>query len=790
MTITVNHSVKRAPHSAFEKLAYLTVTHPVLVILTGLLLVGIFAMGLTKASYNNDPRVMFTESNPGLLGLEALEQEFTRDDNIVFIVHPQNDDIFTQQHLALLKELTDAAWTLPKTLRVDSLINFQHTEVQGDELIVRNLVENIGQLSSADLASIKNIALSEPFLVNNVISSKGHVASVSVMVVSDENGAQDAPAIMDAAKAIRDQLEDAYPNVDVMISGMVAFHAASQQTTETEMSTTSVYTSIAIFICLWLMLRSLVSVLLTFLIITLSNVVAIGGILWFGVELTPVMAGAPAIILTLAVADSIHLLVSYQQGVANGEEKHQAMYDSIRINLQPVFLTSITTAIGFLFLNSSESPPFADMANMVVIGVIAAFFLSIFMLPAMVVLLPQRKYQKRKGSHVMELLADLIIKRRLVIFVVVSGICAGLASQSFKNQLNDVWLEYFDHTFPVRNATEFMVSELTGHHRIMFAFPAGNEAGVMDPEYMLGLDKFARWARNHPHVEYVSSFSDTIKRLNRDMNGGQPEFYKVPDERELISQYTLMYQLSLPFGLGLENQINIDRSATRVNVLLGLLSSNEIQDFNRDANRWIVNNLPERTHTKGVGFDLLLGELGYENGRGMLVGTVLALLVVSLLLLLTMRSLKYGLLSMLPNLFPALISFGIWAYIDGHIGISVSIVACMTLGIIIDDTVHFMTKYKRAREEGGLNPEQAIRYTFKTVGVALVATTLVIAANFGVMATSHYYPNSSMGLLTAITVVVALVVNFFVFVPLLLFIETRRQNRELPIQSAGQSSLQ
>ncbi|MCG8667871.1 MAG: MMPL family transporter [Pseudomonadales bacterium] len=768
-------------NTPLDRLSASVIHNPFVYIVLTLICVGLIGAGLSRAVYDNDPRAMFTDEHEGLAGLELLEQQFTRDDNLVFVIHPSSNNVFTNDSLALIKELTEKAWTLPKTLRVDSLANFQHTEALGDELIIKDLLPEADSYSADTIKWIRETALQEPALVKNVVSEKGHVASVNVMVIADEKGSEDAPIIMAEARNIRDALLEKYPNVDIHISGMVAFHAASQETTEKEMSTTSIYTSLAIFLCLWLMLRKLSSVFITFVIITLSNVTALGAIVWFGVELTPVMAGAPAIILTLAVADSIHLLVSYQQFVTEGKNKHIAMFESVRVNFQPVFLTSATTAIGFLFLNSSKSPPFADMANMVVIGVMAAFVLSIVFLPAIVVALPAQKYRKKQGSHVMERFANLILKRRLVIFLITTSVCGAFASQSFNNQLNDVWIDYFDDSFEVRRATDFMVKELTGHHRLMFAFPSGEPAGVMEPEYMKGLAAFADWARNHENVVYVSSFSDTIKRLNRDMNRGDPDFYQIPEQRELISQYALMYQMSLPFGLGLENEIDIERSATRVNVLLRLVSANDIKIFEEDAAQWIQDNLPANMQTRGVGFDLLLGELGYENGQGMLVGTALALVVVSFMLLFAMKSVKYGLLSMLPNLFPALISFGIWSYIDGYIGISVSIVACMTLGIIIDDTVHFLTKYKRAREELGLGTEDAIRYTFRTVGVALVATTIVIAANFGVMATSHYYPNSSMGLLTAITVIVALIVNFFIFVPVLVYIEEKLAKKRVAL---------
>ena len=750
------------------------INHPWVCIFFSLAWVIVSGLGLQYVEINNDSRAMFADDNPGLQRLLAVEEQFSKDDNVIIIVRPHNGDVFTRQHLRLLLDLTEQAWTIPNTQRVDSLTNFQHTRVDGDELEIGDLVADLDTLSDEDLREIKRIALAEPNLVNNVVSPSGHAASVSVTVITEDRLARDAPMIMDYVDQLRDEFERAYPDVEIMLTGTVSFKSETSATTQRELSSTSIYSTVAIIICLLLMLRSVVSVIQTMLVITMSIVIAMGTIVWFGVEVTPVMGGAPAIILTLAVADSIHLLITYQHHIRQGADKYQATFETLRINAQPVFLTSLTTAVGFLFLNSSESPPFADMANMVSIGVMAAWFLSVVFLPALLVVLPQQRFRGGDSDHrIMNGFADFVVDHRKPVFVISSLVFLGLAALSAKNEFNDVWMEYFDESYEVRRATEFMVNELTGNHRLQFAFPSGAKAGIMEPEYMQGLDQFSQWARQQPEVEYVSTFSDTIKRLNRDMNGGDPAFYSIPAGRDLIAQYTLMFQMSLPFGLGLENQIDMDQSTTRVNVLLGGVSSNQILDFEQRADRWIQDNLPGYMQVRGVGFDLLLGELSYQNGQGMLVGTVLALVVVSVLLIIALKSVKYGLLSMLPNLFPAIISFGIWALIDGYIGISVSIVACMTLGIVIDNTVHFLTKYIRARTEANLPTIEATRYAFKTVGIALVATTLVISANFGMMSFSHYYPNASMGLLTAITVAVALAVNFLFFVPMLLFIDNR-----------------
>ena len=163
------------------------------------------------------------------------------------------------------------------------------------------------------------------------------------------------------------------------------------------------------------------------------------------------------------------------------------MNESLRINMQPVFLTSTTTAIGFLCLNFSESPPFHDMGNMVAIGVMAGYILSITMLPALVMVTPDKVYeQKSSSSHkVMAGFADFVIDYQRPLFWVMGAFVVACAWAVPQNELKDVWNEYFDETFEVRIANDFMMEELTGMNRLDFSFPAkpGTEQGVMEPLY-------------------------------------------------------------------------------------------------------------------------------------------------------------------------------------------------------------------------------------------------------------------------------------------------------------------
>jgi len=175
--------------------------------------------------------------------------------------------------------------------------------------------------------------------------------------------------------------------------------------------------------------------------------------------------------------------------------------------------------------------------------------------------------------------------------------------------------------------------------------------------------------------------------------------------------------------------------------------------------------------SRGTGLDLIFGTLAIDNIQSMLLGTVTALVMVSALLIFALRSIKYGLLSLLPNLLPAAMTFGIWGFLVGQVGMAVSIVSSLTIGIVVDDTVHFLSKYVRAKRENGYDTEAAVRYAFQNVGVALLFTSILLTANFGILGFSHFTPNADMGVLTALTIFMALVVNFLFFVPLLLLID-------------------
>jgi hypothetical protein len=255
------------------------------------------------------------------------------------------------------------------------------------------------------------------------------------------------------------------------------------------------------------------------------------------------------------------------------------------------------------------------------------------------------------------------------------------------------------------------------------------------------------------------------------MHGDDESYYKIPDDRDLSAQYLLLYEMSLPYGLDLNNQINIDKSATRMTATLKTVSSNNLIDLENHAQEWLSNNGQHIANADGSGTSIMFANIGKRNISSMLMGTTVALILISMVLIFALRSIKIGMVSLVPNLVPAAMGFGLWGLLVGEIGLSLSVVASMSLGIVVDDTVHFLSKYLRARREKGLSSEDAVRYAFRTVGKALVITSVVLVAGFLILATSSFELNSGMGLLTAIVIAFALFADFLLLPSILMKIE-------------------
>jgi predicted RND superfamily exporter protein len=747
-----------------------------LVIALTIAVVATAGTGGQHLKFTTNYRVFFSEDNPQLLAFESVENTYAKNDNVMFVLAPKDENVFNARTLEALIWLTERAWQTPYSTRVDSITNFQHTEAVEDDLVVRDLVSEPEGLDEIELDRLKAIALAEPALAGRLIARDARVSGVNVTVQLPRlDETVEVPQVVEFARGLADEFRAKYPDIEVYLPGMVMLNNAFAESSKLDLKTLVPLSLGTMVFFLILLLRGFTGSAVTVLVILLSVVAAMGAGGWIGFPLSPPSATSPTIILTMAIANCVHVLVTFLQHLRAGTPKHDALVESLRINLQPVFLASLTTAIGFLCMNFSDVPPFGHLGTFVAIGVGASFVLSVTFLPAVMSLLPVRAPKTAAGpDRLMEGVALFVIAQKTKLLWGTAAVVVILLAAIPRNELNDVFVEYFDESVTFRSDSDFTTERLTGLYVLEYSLESGESGGAQNPEFLAQVGKFTEWFRSQPETKHVNVLSDTMKRLNKNMHGDDQGFYRLPDERDLAAQYLLLYEMSLPYGLDLNNQINVDKSSTRMIVSIETLSSNETIALEGRAAVWLKDNAPAIKRGDATGTTLMFAYIGRRNISSMLLGTTVALILISGILMVALRSVKIGLISLVPNLIPGAMGFGVWGLAVGEVGLALSVVTSMTLGIVVDDTVHFLSKYLRARRENGYSPAEAIQYAFSTVGRALVTTSIVLIAGFLVLATSSFEMNAGMGLLTAIVIALALAVDFLLLPPLLLKFEERK----------------
>lgn len=744
--------------------------HRVLVILFSLLLVGVASSGLQHLSFDNDYRAFFNQDNPDLQAYNRLENTYTKSDNVFIVIAPNVGDVFQPDILSLIEEITTDSWQIPYSRRVDSLQNFQNTYAEEDDLIVEDLYGESTDLTKADLEGIKKVALSDPLLFKRMVSEDGRVTAINITIeFPDIDKGKELKDVVASSRNLVKKYQQKYPEVGLYLTGLAFLNTSFVEAAESDVSYLVPISFVIMLIILFCLLKSVSAVMGIMLVIIFSDMAALGIGGYLGIELTPASVSSMQMIMVLAVANSVHLLVSFIFGLQHKVPKLKALSESIRINLQPIFLTSATTMIGFLCMNFSESPPFHDLGNLVAIGVFVSLCLSLSFLPALMSFLP---IKVKPGEDVnverLESVSKFIIKRQNSILIVMSAIALISAYAVTLNKPEEQFTKYFDKSMQFRTDSDFANKTLGGLFQILYSVPAGVKGGISDPKYLKNLDKFADWFRHQPEIINTYVLTDTMRRLNKNMHGDNVDWYVLPDNRELAAQYLLLYEMSLPYGLDLNNQVNIDKSASLFVATLKELSNVELLNLEARAQAWMADNLPSSMQTRGTGPILMFAHITDKNINGMLKGSILALIFISLILVFALRSFKIGVISLVPNLLPVVIGFGIWGLTYIEVNMALATVVSMTLGIVVDDTVHFLSKYLRAKREKGYSTEQSITYAFTHVGKALTISTIVLSAGFAVLMMSPFALNSDMATLTTWIIVIALIVDFLLLPVLLL----------------------
>ena len=741
---------------------------PLCIIISLLILAGL-AQGLSKINFNPDINVFFPENDTLTTSHLKIEDTYSSMDNAVIGIGVKEGTVFTNEILSLIEDLTEKAWKTPHSLRIDSLSNYSYVSADGDDLYIEPFLEGS---STYDLKTLKEkeLIIEGEELAYGAIISKDKKTSL-INIVFDPPRKDIESEYQESLNYVLGFLEEArknHPEVDLIISGIVYMEYQSPMLLKAQMPKLMPAAILVILLTLFLLLRSLVAVAGSFLVIIVSVASAMGSIGFLSGDIAQPFIMVPILIATLAVADCVHLFTLYFQNLDSSRKSKEAMLESLKLNLQPLFLTSLTTAIGFLSLNLAPVEPLRGIGNGVAVGVFLAFMFTVLLLAPIVSYFNVKQsknisFQKNFSRK----LGRFSIKNYKRLLVIVPVISCFLMAFIPLNKTNDNPLEFYSERYTTSAADSKWISQRIGG-TFPVSYELNSQSTVSDPEFLRKVDKFSEWLDSNEEVLHVSSLSKIMKNLNKTLHGKQEKWNVIPTESDLSAQYLFFYEMSLPYGLDLTNSISQNKESIKLVASLKELGSLEYREFAKRVKNYASENMPKDMVSIGTGIrpifalmsNMLITQLTYALGIG--------IVLITATIILFFRSLRYGMLTSVTNLLPIGVAFGIWAIVSGEISMLVGIGMGTTLGIIVDFTVHFLSKYLHARRQKNLSAEKAVEYAFETVGFALIITSFSLILGFLVLLQAFFIPIHGFVLFSSLTFISALIIDLLLFPALLI----------------------
>lgn len=720
--------------------------------------------GLFGLTVTSDTRVFFAPDNPHLQQLDNFDRTYTQNNNILLIATAKKGTMLEPDNLAALLDLTERSWLLPHSSRVDGFTNFTDIETEDDDIAIGDLVAHGAPWDESELDHYSAVATTDPQVANRFISRDLHTAGININFTLPDKGSQAINEINAAAHALADDFAAQYPNMDVYVTGNVALMQVFSLAAMRDVRLLLPVSLAVILLVMVLTLRSFQETLTIAALLALSSAMATSLLGWLNHPIDIATVVAPVIIMTLAMAGFIHIVTAIHRLMRDGMDQRDAIVEGLGENFHPITLTSLTTAIGFLALNFADAPPFNYLGNLVILGIAINYIFTFTLFP---ILFNRLRLKVRESSAPTE--PNRIVRMLQVNsypILIVGGILILTSSLGITQiNLDDDFIRYFDKSFSYRVASDVAEERLTGLNIIEFDLPAGEEDGIFDPEYQRNVDAFLTWIRAQDKVASATAITDYTRKLYRHLDPEGAAQTPLPTERSQIAQFYLLMDMSLPEGRSLSDVISTDQSSSRLTLILRNATSGDIRTMNERASTWLKTHAPEMA-TTGISINVLFSHLSITNIRSMISGTIISFVLISMVIALLLRSIKLGAISLLANSIPALVGFGLWGLLVGTVNLGASVLVAMTLGIVVDDTIHYLSAF-RTRLNKGMDPTRAAADALQKIGPAMIITTVSLIAGFAVMTLSGFDVNKTLGLFTAIIIAAALIADLLLLPALL-----------------------
>jgi len=745
---------------------YISLVIPILVVL--------FSLNLNKAEIDGSYRIWFEKNSEDLKMYDNFKDEFSNDDAIT-IVFKDSNTIFNQKAISSIYNIQKSLLRLPYIVKVSSLVNYQYVhsdKFQSDDILVNDFIENIDNLTKKYLDQRKAIAITDKNILNAYISKNAQTTMIVARLDTNDKKDISAEIMRDVRKILEEETNKT--GYKFWINGGPAMVQAFIETAQRDSSIFTPLVFLVSILLLLLLFRRISGALLPFLVVLFTVMIVLTIQVILGYKLNSFTINIPVFIVAIGIADAIHIYGIWLTKIKEGNKNKEAVVFSLEKNILPIFFTTLTTIIGFGSLAFSSIVPISTLGIATASGAIVAFIISVVWLPSVLLLKNKsRKFEVSKKKNIIKWnYGKFILKYNKIIIlgfiVLISLSSIGL----FQLKIDTNMIKYFDKKHEIRESAEFTMNNLTGSVSYELILDTREENGISNPKFLNKLEEFYTVYQNKfpKDVRYMTSIKDIIKRYNKIITGKD----EIPKNKDLISQYLLLYSMSLDKAQDITDLMDFMQKKLRITVIVNLVSTSKDLEMINFAKKWWSETAYEVTIT---GKTVINSYLQSKVSNTLIFSLSVTLLLVSLIMYLIFGRIKMLWIFILPNILPIVIVLGIMGWIGINIDIGVAITGAIIIGIAVDDSIHFLFKYFDAKKNNK-EIEDILNEVINYAGKAIFYTTLVLSLSFGLIIFSDFLPNRNFGIITSSAIIVAMLLDIFFLPSLLSIFDKFHKNKE------------
>ncbi len=739
------------------------------------LITVLLSMQLKHLQFEGSYRIWFDEESTILKDYDAFRSIFGNDSAIT-ITFRDEAGVFNPKALETVARITEKLWQTPYIARVDSLTNYQYVHADPeapDEVIVEDFIPDDRVLRPEELHQ-KSVQIRNEEAVMGRMLSDDLTTTMIVGRLTPKAG-EDPEVnlkIMEAVEAIT-AVETEQNGYEFHLNGAPPINASFVRIAKTDGGIFIPLALVVAMALLWAVFRRASAMLISISVVVFTFLIVLSVQVLLGYRLNNFTVNMPVFVIAIGIADAMHLIWVYLIGRKKGMDNHQAIHYSVQKNFLAILLTSLTTAVGFASLGISPVVPIRTLGIATANAALLAFVFTLLFVPAILAIVDPKvrpgKSDETRSHRFSLAYAKFIMRydKKILAYTVGLVLLIGIGIASVRVDSNTI--RYFDESTPVRQAVEFLQENLSGPMIYEIVVDSGQKDGIKSPDFLRHVERFGNeYQAEFSDIRHVSSLLDVVKKFNEVMQGEK----RVPDDQNLVAQYLLLYSLSLPQGMEINDRMDVEERLFRVSAAANIVdTSKDLAMIHWAEAWWAKTPYP----AKVSGQTALFAYMQSDVTDTLIKSIAIAIVTVSIMMVLIFRNLRMLPLFVLPNILPIALVLGVmgWLHIDIDMGVAVS--GAIIIGVAVDDTIHFMVKYLEARHRGE-SMEAVFAHVMQYAGHAIIFTTVILSAAFLIFVFSRFVPNFHFGVVTASALVLAVVIDLLMLPAILSILDNRKKS--------------